>query len=290
MMRTEREMTDLILSAAKREDRIRAAYLNGSRANPAAPRDNFQDYDVVYVVTETAPFLADRAWLSGFGTPLLVQEPDANDFGWGEDADYTRSYTWLMLFSDGNRIDLHIAVPDAALADYGQDSQTVPLLDKDGLLPPIPPASDHSYHVRRPTAAQFSGCCNEFWWCLNNVAKGIARDELPYAQRMWNEYVRDMLDRMLEWKIGVRTDFSVSAGKLGKYFKRFLPPADYAAYAATYAGADYTALWDAVDAGCALFSRVARENADALGFSYRAEEEAGLREYLRMVRSGEIRP
>ena len=81
MMRTEREMTDLILSAAKREDRIRAAYLNGSRANPAAPRDNFQDYDVVYVVTETAPFLADRAWLSGFGTPLLVQEPDANDFG-----------------------------------------------------------------------------------------------------------------------------------------------------------------------------------------------------------------
>ena len=37
MMRTEREMTDLILSAAKRDDRIREAYLNGSRANPAAP-------------------------------------------------------------------------------------------------------------------------------------------------------------------------------------------------------------------------------------------------------------
>ncbi|MHB1485565.1 MAG: aminoglycoside 6-adenylyltransferase [Saccharofermentanales bacterium] len=36
-------------------------------------------------------------------------------------------------------------------------------------------------------------CCNNFWWCLNNVAKGIARDELPYVMHMLNEVVRSEL-------------------------------------------------------------------------------------------------
>ena len=59
-MRTEREMMDLILSTAREDGRIRAVCLEGSRVNPNAPRDIFQDYDVVYVVKETASFQADN--------------------------------------------------------------------------------------------------------------------------------------------------------------------------------------------------------------------------------------
>ncbi|WP_431602538.1 aminoglycoside 6-adenylyltransferase [Ruminiclostridium papyrosolvens] len=33
-MRTEQEMFDLILDVAKADERIRAVYMNGSRANP----------------------------------------------------------------------------------------------------------------------------------------------------------------------------------------------------------------------------------------------------------------
>lgn len=58
-MRTEQEMYDLILAAAQQDTRIRAVYLNGSRANPNVPRDMFQDFDVVYVVTDIASFLQD---------------------------------------------------------------------------------------------------------------------------------------------------------------------------------------------------------------------------------------
>lgn len=60
-MRTEEAMLRLIVDTARGDGRIRAAYLEGSRANPAAPRDLFQDYDVVYVVTTTRPFISDRA-------------------------------------------------------------------------------------------------------------------------------------------------------------------------------------------------------------------------------------
>ena len=56
-MRTEKEMYDLILNIANNDERIRAVYLNGSRTNPNVPKDIFQDYDVVYVVTETKPFI-----------------------------------------------------------------------------------------------------------------------------------------------------------------------------------------------------------------------------------------
>ena len=62
-MRTEKEMYDLIISIAQSDERIRAVYLNGSRTNPNVPKDIFQDYDVVYVVTETKPFIVDKDWI-----------------------------------------------------------------------------------------------------------------------------------------------------------------------------------------------------------------------------------
>ena len=52
-MRSEQEMFDLILNTAKEDERIRAVMMNGSRANPNAPRDCFQDYDIVYFVTRS---------------------------------------------------------------------------------------------------------------------------------------------------------------------------------------------------------------------------------------------
>ncbi len=55
-MRSEREMLDLILETATADDRVRVVIMNGSRANPNAPRDIFQDFDIVYLVTELAPF------------------------------------------------------------------------------------------------------------------------------------------------------------------------------------------------------------------------------------------
>lgn len=40
-----------------------------------------------------------------------------------------------MLFTDFTRIDLHIETAEAALEGYGTDTLTLPLLDKDGILP-----------------------------------------------------------------------------------------------------------------------------------------------------------
>jgi aminoglycoside 6-adenylyltransferase len=161
---------------------------------------------------------------------------------------------------------------------------TITLLDKDGLLPVYPFPNDEVFWVRKPNHNQYYACCNEFWWCLNNVVKGIARDELPYAMQMLNSIVRNMLNKMVEWYIGVNTGFSVSAGKFSKYFKKYLPPELYAQYTATYSGSNYTDIWAAVDTMCNLFHTLTLKVATHFDFTYRQEEEAGMREYLRMVK------
>ncbi len=66
-MRTEKEMMALILDMAKQDKRVRAVGLNGSRTNPNAKTDPFQDYDVVFVVTDMDPFIKIRVGLMFLG-------------------------------------------------------------------------------------------------------------------------------------------------------------------------------------------------------------------------------
>ena len=75
-MRTEEEMIQMIQDTARKDDRIRAAYLEGSRANPKVPKDMFQDYDVVYIVEETESFQRDKSWIDRFGKRLYMQYPE----------------------------------------------------------------------------------------------------------------------------------------------------------------------------------------------------------------------
>lgn len=190
-----------------------------------------------------------------------------------------------MLFRDGNRIDLTIETEEKMLEDFNEDGLTVPLLDKDNILPPIPPSNDRRYWIQRPTKPQYDGCCNEFWWCLNNVAKGIARDELPYAMEMYHHYVRDMLNRMVEWHIGMQNDFSVSAGKMGKYYKKYLPAGLYGMYAGTYSDSDCDRFWTAVFTACKLFRTIAAEVAEYFGYAYNQSDDENMTEYLEKIKN-----
>ncbi len=278
-------MMERILRVAKENVRIRAVYMNGSRVNPRVPKDIFQDYDIIYVVTETLSFLENPDWIRVFGDLLILQEPDRIDRFLGQDLDFSRCYGYLMLFSDGNRIDLHIQTKEATAAIYGTDSLTLPLLDKDGCLPQLPPPSDAGYHVKQPEKEGYDSCCNEFWWCLQNVAKGLWREELPYAKGMFEGPVRAMLDTMAAWQIGLRHDFNVSAGKLGKYFKKYLSPADWELYKKTYAGAERDAVWESVFAACRLFRSLAKEVGAYFQYVYPAREDENMTEYLLRVRA-----
>ncbi|GED69754.1 aminoglycoside 6-adenylyltransferase [Brevibacillus reuszeri] len=284
-MRTEKEMFELILGIAQKDERIRAVYMNGSRTNPNVPKDMFQDYDIVYVVTETTSFIRDEQWIEQFGELIMIQEPDKNDQAIGMQMDVDRSYGYLMLFTDGNRIDLHLETKEAMLENYIKDKLTTPLLDKDDCLPHIPPPTDSDYHVKKPTEALYFSCCNDFWWCLQNVAKGIWRDELPYAKQMYELTSRTSLDQMVSWWIGSKHDFQISTGKLGKYFKNDLPDVYWEMYKQTYSDSDYDRIWTSLFVTCDLFRQLAIDVAEALGFTYPHQDDTNMTDYLKRVRS-----
>ena len=156
-MRSEKEMKELILGIAKSDDRIRAVIMNGSRANPNARPDIFQDYDIVYIVTEVASFKDASEWLNQFGEMMIMQRPgDMEDPPPGDDD----PYGFLMQFADGNRIDLTL-FPVTKLNELGEDSLSILLLDKDGIIEPFPPSSEKDYLPKPPTEKDFSDCCND---------------------------------------------------------------------------------------------------------------------------------
>src|SRR5690606_13085329 len=196
-LRCEKEMMDTILGIARNDDRIRAVYMNGSRTNPNIPKDKFQDYDIVYVVDETGSFIKDKHWVKQFGDLLMIQEPYLNNQRTGMKVDFDQTYAYLMLFTDGNRIDLTLQTKNEMLSSYTDDKLTVPLLDKDDCLPTIPAPSDEDYHVKKPTEGLYFARCNNFWWCLQNVVKGMWRDELPYAKQMYELTTRVCLNDMV---------------------------------------------------------------------------------------------
>lgn len=280
-MRSEAEMLSLIRKTAEEDERIRAVYMNGSRTNKKIPKDIFQDYDIVYVVRETASFIAEKTWIDRFGERLFMQYPDENP---EEPGERENRYGWLIQFADGNRLDLHVETIAHAVDHIAKDRLCEILLDKDGMLPAMPEATDEDYWVKRPTEVTYLCCCNEFWWCLDNVAKGLFREELLYVQDMVNFHVRKQLETVLAWKIGILTEFGVSIGKSGKYMHRWLSETEWQSYLSTYFRADVEEAWEAVMEMCTLFERTALFVGKELGYRYHEKEGTNCRSYLEHVR------
>ena len=72
-MRTDKEMLGLILGTVKKLQ-VDAVALSGSRTDTKAPKDEFQDYDVVYVVDDLDTLTNDLSWLDQFGKRVIEQE------------------------------------------------------------------------------------------------------------------------------------------------------------------------------------------------------------------------
>ncbi|WMJ87578.1 aminoglycoside 6-adenylyltransferase [Anaerocolumna sp. MB42-C2] len=279
-MRSEKEMIDLILNTAKEDERIRAVIMNGSRTNPNAIRDIFQDYDIQYVVHETKSFREDKLWIDRFGERLYMQYPEDNSY---YPSDVENSYAWLMQFTDGNRLDLTICTLSQTLKNLHNDRLSKILLDKDNCLPQIPEATDEDFCVKKPSEKQFLDTCNEFWWCLNNVAKGLWREEIPYVMDMINKVIRPQLVRLLGWKIGYETSYRVSIGKLGKYMKHYLEKEKWDTFIHTYSSGDVNDIWGSVFIMCDMFDTIAKEVANNMKFEYNELEAENSLQYLKHV-------
>ena len=72
-MRTDQEIFGQILQIAKKLQ-VDAVALSGSRTNQKVQTDEFQDYDVIYVVDNLDNLTREISWLDQFGKRIIEQE------------------------------------------------------------------------------------------------------------------------------------------------------------------------------------------------------------------------
>ena len=143
--------------------------MSGSLTNRKGPKDEFQDYDVVYIIDDLDNLTSNLSWLDQFGKRIIEQEVS---FG------HRRLY--LMLFEDGNRIDLTLCPKDHIQEWVESEADFNVLEDPESLFEPYSP-SHQRYWTRLASAKDFEKSCNEFWWVSAYVVKGICRKQLIYA-------------------------------------------------------------------------------------------------------------
>ncbi len=279
-MRSEKEMLDLILNYARDHDEVRAVVMNGSRVNPNAKKDPFQDYDIVYFVRNVEPFRRNMDVVRYFGEIMILQLPEDMRDPPGEGDGH---YTYLMQFMDGNRIDLSFYALERTDVTT-KDSLSLVLLDKDNLLGELPPPSDASYLPQPPNAKAFDDCCNEFWWLNPYVAKSLWREEVIQAQYNLNTWMRPELMKMLRWYFGMQTNFQKAPGKSGKRLKSQLDAQQWALLECTYADAEWEHIWEALFSMDELFRQVAHSVADHFEFNYPEQDDVRISNYVRHVR------
>ena len=167
-MRTDQEILGLILQIAKKLQ-VDAVALSGSRTNPKVQTDEFQDYDLVYVVDDIDNLTSDLSWLDQFGKRIIEQH---NILG--------NRRLYLMLFEDGNWIDLTLCPKDHIQEWVESEADFTVLEDPKGLFVPHSPSPER-FWTSPASETDFEKSYNEFWWVSAYVVKGICRKKIIYS-------------------------------------------------------------------------------------------------------------
>ena len=208
-MRTETEMLDVVLKTAETLQ-VEAVAMSGSRTNSQAPQDEFQDYDVVYVVDDLDNLTSDLSWLDLFGKRIIEQE-----------VGFSHRRLFLMLFEDGNRIDLTLCPKEYIQEWVDSEAGFTILEDTENLFEAYFPNLERHW-ITPATEKDFKNSCNEFWWVSAYVVKGIHRNHLVYATDHLYGICQQELLKILAWQVASDRG-KVDIGKNYKYLFNYLP-------------------------------------------------------------------
>ena len=256
-MRTETEMLDAISQIAK-SLQVEAVAMSGSRTNPKAPKDEFQDYDVIYVVDDLDNLTSDLSWLNQFGKRIIEQHNVLE-----------HRHLYLMLFEDGNRIDLTLCPKEHIQEWVDSEAGFTVLEDPKGVFEPYSP-NPQRFWTSPASAIEFDKACNEFWWVSAYVVKGICRKQAIYATDHLYGICQQELLKLLAWQVAADKG-TVDIGKNYKYLFQYLPTEKEKEFSNLLAFSSVEKLTQSLFATMQLFHRESQILAQKMGFNYDKE-------------------
>ena len=255
--RSEAQMLRLILQVAE-NIQVEAVAMSGSRTNPKAPKDEFQDYDVVYVVDDLDTLTSNLAWLDQFGARIIEQH---NILG--------NRRLYLMLFEDGNRIDLTLCPKEYIKEWVESEADFTVLEDTKGLFAPYS-SNPQRYWTSPATEKDFKKACNEFWWVSAYVVKGICRNQLIYATDHLYGICQQELLKVLAWQVASDKG-KIDIGKNYKYLFNYLPSEKEKEFSALLDFSSIDKITQSLLATMEFFHQEAQYLAQKMGFKYEKE-------------------
>ena len=266
-MRTDQEILGLILETAKKLQ-VDAVALSGSRTNPKVQTDEFQDYDLVYVVDDIDNLTSDLSWLDQFGKRIIEQEVTLG---------HRRLY--LMLFEDGNRIDLTICPKEHINEWVASEADYTVLVDEKGLFESYSPSPER-FWIHPASNSDFEKSCNEFWWVSAYVVKGICRKQIIYATDHLYGICQQELLKILAWQIASDRG-AVDIGKNYKYLFNYLPIEKEKEFSALLDFSSLDKITQSLLATMEFFHQEAQYLAQKMGFKYEKEVAERMIEYAK---------
>ena len=261
---------------ARTRDGVLGALAFGSTERSDRPADDWSDLDLVLLVADAGPWLADLSWTDEIGASWLRFVHRAPIPG----VDVVQ-----VLFAGGYDVDLvpmdatGLAVlGDPAVAGEVMGPGARVLRDDDGRLETVAAGAAPPAATRLPDRAAWDHVTATFLYQAAWATKRLRRGE---RWRAWDDtagYMRARLLRMLEW-------LAVARGVPGVFpearkQETWLPTDVAARLPATFAGYDDDALADALPALVSLFGDAGREVAAATGFPYPEAAEREIRDWM----------
>ncbi|MFP4879161.1 aminoglycoside 6-adenylyltransferase [Mammaliicoccus sciuri] len=220
-MKTEREVLEEIFNIASIEDDIRAVCMNGSRVNKFIEPDEYQDFDIAFIVNNYETFIQHLSFIENFGEPIISQcNRERSDSGIKDQLFY------MVLFENYMRVDFRFIPIEYIEAYRHEDYLLKVLIDKDQYFSEQIEPNDKKYHIKKPNQKRFDFAFNEFWWLSTYVVKGIKREEIFYAIDHLN-MIRDLLLTMYDWKVSNKFEWQISTGKNHKLLKKYISKSEW---------------------------------------------------------------
>lgn len=265
--RSEAQMLRLISQTAETLQ-VEAVAMSGSRTDTKAPKDEFQDYDVVYVVDDLDNLTSDLFWLDQFGTRIIEQH---NVLG--------NRHLYLTLFEDGNRIDLTLCPKNHIQEWVDSEADYTVLKDEKGLFVPYSP-NPQRYWTSPASQIDFEKACNEFWWVSAYVVKGICRKHVIYTTDHLYGICQQELLKILAWQVA-RDRGAVDIGKNYKYLFNYLPIEKEKEFLNLLDFSSIEKITQSLFSTMNLFHREAQILAQKMGFDYDKEVAEKMIDYAK---------
>ena len=277
------ELLERIVWWAEAAPDIRAVLLIGSRTRIDRPADEWSDLDLVLIATDPDRYLDTADWLGQIGTPRVtfVEGTIARTrerrvlFEGALDVDFNffTLERFQQVFHDGS-------VPPSVLHRGARV-----LVDKEGIIPSLPPPSAEAPVVGPPDEAKFLEIIHEFWYRAVWTAKKLRRGELYIAILNCDGVMKRLLREMIERHARATHGWEYDTWHDGRFLEKWADPRVLEALRDAYARYDASDIRRALLATMDLFRWVSRETAERLGFSYPAIADERATEWVKQCLS-----